>query len=81
MARKLFTKEEIKQLVIDENVEFIRVTFTDVLGAIKNVEVPTSQLDKLLNNNLMFDGYIAAYCSTLISWPPQFSTSSDCHEG
>ncbi|CAM3071880.1 type I glutamate--ammonia ligase [Leuconostoc rapi] len=56
MARKLFTKEEIKQLVIDENVEFIRVTFTDVLGAIKNVEVPTSQLDKLLNNNLMFDG-------------------------
>jgi glutamine synthetase len=56
MARKSFTKEEINQIVIDENVEFIRVTFTDVLGAIKNVEVPTSQLDKLLNNNLMFDG-------------------------
>ncbi|MGO0154546.1 glutamine synthetase family protein [Leuconostoc mesenteroides] len=56
MARKTFTKEEIKQIVADENVEFIRVTFTDVLGAIKNVEVPTSQLDKVLNNNLMFDG-------------------------
>ncbi|OQJ80924.1 type I glutamate--ammonia ligase [Leuconostoc pseudomesenteroides] len=47
---------EIKQIVVDENVEFIRVTFTDVLGAIKNVEVPTSQLDKVLDNNLMFDG-------------------------
>ncbi|MFK8248466.1 type I glutamate--ammonia ligase [Leuconostoc mesenteroides] len=56
MARKTFTKEEIKQIVADENVEFIRVTFTDVLGAIKNVEVPTSQLDKVLDNDLMFDG-------------------------
>lgn len=56
MARKTFTKKEIKQIVVDENVEFIRVTFTDVLGAIKNVEVPTSQLDKVLDNNLMFDG-------------------------
>ncbi|QXC54646.1 type I glutamate--ammonia ligase [Leuconostoc mesenteroides] len=56
MARKTFTKEEIKQIVADENVEFIRVTFTDVLGTIKNVEVPTSQLDKVLDNDLMFDG-------------------------
>ncbi|MGO1280972.1 MAG: type I glutamate--ammonia ligase [Leuconostoc mesenteroides] len=56
MARKTFTKEEIKQIVAVENVEFIRVTFTDVLGAIKNVEVPTSQLDKVLDNDLMFDG-------------------------
>ena len=56
MARKSFTKEEIKAIIADENVEFIRVTFTDVLGAIKNVEVPISQLDKVLDNNLMFDG-------------------------
>lgn len=56
MARKSFTKEEIKQIVLDENVEFIRVTFTDVLGAVKNVEVPISQLDKVLDNNMMFDG-------------------------
>lgn len=53
---KQLTKEEIKQRVKDENVEFIRVTFTDVLGMIKNVEVPVSQLDKVLNNDLMFDG-------------------------
>lgn len=53
---KQLTKEEIKQRVQDENVEFIRVTFTDVLGMIKNVEVPVSQLDKVLNNDLMFDG-------------------------
>jgi glutamine synthetase len=56
MARKAYTAEEIKQIVADENVEFLRLTFTDVLGAIKNVEVPVSQLDKVLANNLMFDG-------------------------
>ncbi|CAH1849967.1 type I glutamate--ammonia ligase [Convivina praedatoris] len=56
MVRKAYSKEEIKTIVAQENVEFIRVTFTDVLGAIKNVEVPISQLDKVLDNNLMFDG-------------------------
>ncbi|WEV55036.1 type I glutamate--ammonia ligase [Leuconostocaceae bacterium ESL0723] len=56
MAGTQYTKEDIKQIVADENVEFIRVTFTDVLGTIKNVEVPTSQLDKVLDNDLMFDG-------------------------
>lgn len=56
MTQKFMTKEEIKARVAEENVEFIRVTFTDVLGTIKNVEVPTSQLDKVLNNDLMFDG-------------------------
>ena len=56
MARTAYTKEEIKQIIADENVEFLRLTFTDVLGAIKNVEVPISQLDKVLDNNLMFDG-------------------------
>ena len=30
--------------------------FTDLYGTIKNVEVPISQLDKLLDNKLMFDG-------------------------
>ncbi|MDN6577473.1 MAG: type I glutamate--ammonia ligase, partial [Lactiplantibacillus plantarum] len=30
--------------------------FTDLFGTIKNVEVPVSQLDKLLDNKLMFDG-------------------------
>lgn len=56
MAKPSYTKADIKQIVQDEQVEFIRVTFTDVLGAIKNVEVPVSQLDKVLDNDLMFDG-------------------------
>ena len=30
--------------------------FTDIMGTIKNVEVPVSQLDKVLDNKMMFDG-------------------------
>lgn len=51
-----YTKDDIRQLVEKEQVNFIRLQFTDVLGIIKNVEIPTSQLDKALDNKMMFDG-------------------------
>ncbi|QIL46903.1 type I glutamate--ammonia ligase [Vagococcus coleopterorum] len=47
---------EIKEMVERENVRFLRLMFTDVMGTIKNVEVPVSQLDKVLDNKMMFDG-------------------------
>lgn len=50
------TREEIKALAEKENVRFLRLMFTDILGRIKNVEVPISQLDKVLDNKMMFDG-------------------------
>ena len=50
------TAEDIKQIVKDENVRFLRLMFTDILGTNKNVEVPVSQLDKVLENKMMFDG-------------------------
>lgn len=46
----------IKKLAEEENVHFLRLMFTDILGIIKNVEVPISQLDKVLDNKMMFDG-------------------------
>ncbi|GIO21849.1 type I glutamate--ammonia ligase [Oceanobacillus sp. J11TS1] len=55
MAKKL-TKEEIKKQIKEENVRFIRLQFTDMLGTIKNVEIPLSQLDKALDNKMAFDG-------------------------
>ncbi|OCA89287.1 type I glutamate--ammonia ligase [Bacillus sp. FJAT-27225] len=51
-----FTKEDIKKVTKEENVKFIRLQFTDILGTIKNVEIPISQLDKALDNKMMFDG-------------------------
>jgi glutamine synthetase len=51
-----FTREDIKRLAAEENVKFIRLQFTDILGTIKNVEIPVSQLEKALDNKMMFDG-------------------------
>ncbi|MFD2115841.1 type I glutamate--ammonia ligase [Paenibacillus yanchengensis] len=51
-----YTKEDIKRIAIEQDVRFIRLQFTDLLGAIKNVEIPISQLDKALDNKMMFDG-------------------------
>ncbi|MEB9507772.1 type I glutamate--ammonia ligase [Bacillus anthracis] len=54
MAR--YTKEDIFRLAKEENVKYIRLQFTDLLGVIKNVEIPVSQLTKALDNKMMFDG-------------------------
>ncbi|ART76431.1 type I glutamate--ammonia ligase [Sutcliffiella horikoshii] len=51
-----YTHEDIKRIVQEENVKYIRLQFTDILGTIKNVEIPVSQLEKALDNKMMFDG-------------------------
>ncbi|MCP3739227.1 type I glutamate--ammonia ligase [Rossellomorea sp. BNER] len=51
-----YTRDDIKKLANEENVKFIRLQFTDILGTIKNVEIPVSQLEKALDNKMMFDG-------------------------
>lgn len=50
------TREEILKQVEEKDVRYLRLIFTDILGTIKNVEVPISQLDKVLANKMMFDG-------------------------
>lgn len=51
-----YSKQDIIRMVEDEDVEFIRLQFTDIFGNLKNVAVTTSQLDKVLDNKCMFDG-------------------------
>ncbi len=51
-----YTREDILRLADEQNVKFIRLQFTDILGTIKNVEIPVSQLEKALDNKMMFDG-------------------------
>ena len=53
---KHYTKEDIMELVQDEDVEFIRLQFTDMFGQMKNVVITVSQLGKALDNRCMFDG-------------------------
>ena len=51
-----YTKQDIFNMVEEEDVEFIRLQFTDMFGTLKNVAITSSQLEKALNNECMFDG-------------------------
>ena len=51
-----YTKQDIIRIVEEEDVEFIRLQFTDMFGTLKNVAITSSQLEKALNNECMFDG-------------------------
>ncbi|API89305.1 type I glutamate--ammonia ligase [Marinilactibacillus sp. 15R] len=50
------TKEEILNQAKEKEVRFLRLMFTDIDGIIKNVEVPVSQLEKVMENEIAFDG-------------------------
>ena len=54
--RKNYTKQDVVRLMQEEDVEFIRLQFTDIFGNLKNVAVTISQLEKALDNQCMFDG-------------------------
>ena len=51
-----YTKEDILRIVKEEDVEFIRMQFTDIFGTMKNVAITSSQIEKALNHQIMFDG-------------------------
>lgn len=50
-----YTKQDIIRIVEEEDVEFIRLQFTDIFGNFKNMAVTTSQLEKVLNNQCVFN--------------------------
>ena len=52
------TAADIRRDVKEKDIKFLRLMFTDILGTLKNVEVPATdeQLDKLFENKMMFDG-------------------------
>ena len=51
-----YTKEEILRLVREEDIQFIRMQFTDIFGQMKNVAITASQIEKALDNQIMMDG-------------------------
>lgn len=53
---KNYTRDDIIRLVEEEDVEFIRLQFTDMLGNLKNIAITANQLEKALDNKCMFDG-------------------------
>src|SRR6266436_9268722 len=50
------TAKDVLELAAANNVRFLRLQFTDILGINKNVEIPASQFEKALAGDIMFDG-------------------------
>ncbi len=50
------TSTDLLELMRAQQVRFLRLQFSDIMGIIKNVEVPQTQFDKALAGDLMFDG-------------------------
>jgi glutamine synthetase len=49
-------KAQILERAEREKIKFLRLQFTDILGTIKNVEIPDRQFEEALENGIMFDG-------------------------
>src|SRR5574344_1550721 len=53
---KELSAEEIKALIKENDIKFIRLQFVDINGRVKNLAQPADQIDKILNNEMMLDG-------------------------
>jgi glutamine synthetase len=49
-------RKEILRIAEEEKVRFLRLQFTDLMGVTKNVEIPSSQFEKAIDGQMMFDG-------------------------
>jgi glutamine synthetase len=49
-------KAQILERTERDKVKFMRLQFTDILGTIKNVEIPDRQFEEALDGKIMFDG-------------------------
>lgn len=49
-------KEKILALAEEEDVEFIRLQFTDMFGTLKNIAITARELERALNREILVDG-------------------------
>lgn len=51
-----YTDDDIKRLIDEHNVQFIKLQFVDINGQVKNLAIPSKHIDRILNNDIMLDG-------------------------
>lgn len=56
LDKKNYTDEDIKKMIEEHNVKFIKLQFVDMNGQVKNLSIPASHVDRALNNDIMLDG-------------------------
>ncbi len=56
MLMSKISASDILESAKKEQVDYVKLQFTDILGALKNVEIPVEQLEEALEGQTMFDG-------------------------
>ena len=50
-----YTRDDILDMIEEEDIEFIRLQFTDIAGNLKNMATTVDQIDKILDGRCQFD--------------------------
>jgi glutamine synthetase len=50
------SREEIARRVVEDRIDFISLQFTDIVGIVKSVTIPVTELDVVLERGQWFDG-------------------------
>ena len=56
LSGKNYSAADIKRIIEDEHVLFVKLQFVDINGQVKNVAIPACHIDKILENEIMLDG-------------------------
>ena len=56
MDGKNYSAEDIKRIIKERNIRFIKLQFVDINGQVKNISIPATHIDKVLANEIMLDG-------------------------
>ncbi|MGB9964653.1 type I glutamate--ammonia ligase [Halobacterium hubeiense] len=50
------TEQAVLEEIDEQNIDFLRLQFTDILGTVKNVSIPATQAEKAFTDGIYFDG-------------------------
>ena len=51
-----YTADDVRRIVAEKDIKYIRLQFVDIFGTMKNVAITAAELDRALDNKVMFDG-------------------------
>ena len=51
---KNYTDEDIKTIIKENNIRFIKLQFVDINGQVKNMSVPAQHIDKVLSKEMHY---------------------------
>src|SRR5437764_9545812 len=65
MADQPRTADDVKALVQDQSIRFIRLWFTDILGQLKSFSINAEELDDAMEGGMGFDGSSITGCNAI----------------